>query len=63
MIFNITKKIFLRMRSFRDFEIHRLEKFVENSREQDDSFRKMDPYHHRLVFLIFFYDFQKFLVR
>ena len=52
--FNSKQNIFLRMRSFRDFEIHRLEKFVENSREQDDSFRKMDPYHHKLVFFNFF---------
>ena len=37
------------MRSFRDFEMHRLQKFVENAREQDESFRKMDNHNHRLV--------------
>ena len=51
------------MRSFRDFEIHRLERFVENSREQDESFKKMDPYHHKLVFLNFLNSSKNFQVR
>ena len=37
------------MRSFREFEKHRLTKFVTNAREPDEDLRKIDSHHHKLV--------------
>ena len=37
------------MRQFRDFEIRRLNKIVENSREQTEEMRGLEAHHHRMV--------------
>ena len=46
----------LRMRTFRDFEIERLNKFVANARKPDDKMLEIEAHHHKLVCHI--YEFQ-----
>ena len=47
--FKLSIFYFSRMRTFREFEIKRLNKFVENARDQDDEIRKIEAHNHKLV--------------
>ena len=54
--------LFLRMRTFRDFEIERLNKFAANARKPDDKILEIEAHHHKLVCHIYEFEILFFIV-